>query len=150
MTEHPHPVVIAGAGAAGSEAAVSLRQQGYAGPILLLGDEAHPPYHRPPLSKDFLAGDAAAASLSIRPAEAYAKAGITLRTGVRVVAIDRHAKAVRLSDGSRVGYHKLILATGGRPRPLALAGPHTPGNLHYLRTIDDIVRLRARFQPGSA
>jgi NADPH-dependent 2,4-dienoyl-CoA reductase/sulfur reductase-like enzyme len=59
MTEHPHPIVIAGAGAAGGEAAVSLRQQGYAGPIVLLGDEAYPPYHRPPLSKAFLGGEAA-------------------------------------------------------------------------------------------
>jgi 3-phenylpropionate/trans-cinnamate dioxygenase ferredoxin reductase subunit len=148
MTMHLHPVVIAGAGAAGGEAAVSLRQQGHVGPILLLGDEAHPPYHRPPLSKGFLAGDAGLDTLPIRTAEAYANAGITLRTGVRVVAIDRGAKAVHLSDGGRVDYHKLILATGGRPRLLGLAGPQTPCNLHYLRTIDDIVRLRAQFRPG--
>ncbi|MES2258440.1 MAG: FAD-dependent oxidoreductase [Pseudomonadota bacterium] len=148
MIENPLPVIIAGAGAAASESAVSLRQHGYRGPVVIVGDEAYSPYHRPPLSKSFLAGEALLESLPVRPRAAYAKAQIDLRTGLRVTSIDRADKQVALSDGSRIGYHKLILATGGRPRKLELVGPLTPPNLHYIRTIDDIVRLKAQFQPG--
>jgi 3-phenylpropionate/trans-cinnamate dioxygenase ferredoxin reductase subunit len=148
MIEQPSPVIIVGAGAAASEAAVSLRQQGYAGAIVILGEEAWPPYHRPPLSKAFLAGEAALESLPVRPAAAYAKAQIELRSGVRVTAIDRPRKQVVLADGSRLAYHKLVLATGGRPRGLPQAESLAPQNLHYIRTIGDIVRLKEQFRPG--
>ncbi len=140
-------VVIIGAGQAGSEAAMILRSYGHAGSITLLGAEAHLPYQRPPLSKAYLSGAATAESLQVRSAAAYEKAGIAVRMGTMVEKIDRHNRVVHLSAGEDLHYDRLILATGGRPRPMRVPGAEL-GNIFYLRTIDDVEKMRAAFAPG--
>ena len=148
---HPNLLII-GAGNAGAELAVAARQQGWAGAITLLGDEPHLPYHRPPLSKAYLAGAATAESLLIRPQAAYDKAEVTLRTGVQVQAIDRAAHRVQLADGSLLAYDKLALCTGGRARALrveGLADGAAPPNLFTLRRREDADAMRAALVPGA-
>jgi 3-phenylpropionate/trans-cinnamate dioxygenase ferredoxin reductase subunit len=144
-------LVVIGAGHAGVELAVAARQQGWAGAIVLLGDEAHEPYHRPPLSKAFLAGAAAAASLGLRERAAYEKAGITLRVGARVAQFDRAAHAVTLEGGEVIHYTRLALCTGGRPRLLEVPGMEAgqPANLHYLRTQNDSLAIAASVRQGA-
>ena len=129
-------IVVIGAGQAGVQAAEALRAGGCSEPITLLGDEPLGPYHRPPLSKAWLAGDVDAAQLVMRAPELLAKKGITLRTGVRVQAIDRSARTVTLADGSTLPYSGLVLATGSRPRALPLPGADAP-NVLPLRTRAD-------------
>ena len=141
-------VIIIGAGQAGGEAAIALRQAGHEGPITLLGSESHPPYRRPPLSKEYLAGKSSHEHLYVKPAASYSKLGIDFYPDRQVIEIDRTNKQVILADGSLFSYDKLILATGGRPRQLELAGSTCP-NVHYIRTIDDIDGLRAGFLPGA-
>jgi 3-phenylpropionate/trans-cinnamate dioxygenase ferredoxin reductase subunit len=144
MTTSPG-VLIIGAGQAAVSAAEALRAGGYADPVTLLGDEPVGPYHRPPLSKAWLAGEMEAAQLVMRAPDLLAKKGITLRTGVRVQAIDRSAKTVRLDDGQTLAYAGLVLATGARPRLLALPGADAP-NVHALRTRADAQALAADLQ----
>lgn len=143
--------IIIGAGHAGGELAIALRNEGWEGRILLLGEEAHLPYHRPPLSKAYLAGSVEKSSLSIRPQMAYDKAGVEFFGGVRVTNIDRANKRLALADGKQLTYDKLAIATGGRPRPLAVPNA-TPAercaNFHYLRTLDDVELIRAQMAPG--
>lgn len=139
--------VIVGAGQAGGDLASALRQLGYPGRIVLIGEESAVPYRRPPLSKAFLSGDMAEEALYIKTREAYAKHDIELRTGLRVQAIDRAARTLTLADGGCLAYDKLALTTGGRPRRLDLPGADKP-NVHYVRTIDDINRLREQFKAG--
>jgi 3-phenylpropionate/trans-cinnamate dioxygenase ferredoxin reductase subunit len=129
-------IVVIGAGQAGVQAAEALRAGGCSEPITLLGDEPLGPYHRPPLSKAWLAGDVDAAQLVMRAPELLAKKGITLRTGVRVQAIDRGARTLTLADGSTLPYSGLVLATGSRPRALPLPGADAP-NVLPLRTRAD-------------
>lgn len=136
-------MVIVGAGQAGVQAAEALRAGGYEGPVTLLGDEAHGPYHRPPLSKAWLAGDMDAAQLVMRTPEVLARKGIDLRTGVRVTSIDRSAKALHLADGSTLPYAGLVLATGARARHLPLPGADAAGVL-VLRTRDDASAISDR------
>lgn len=122
-------VVIVGAGQAGLQTAEALRSGGFEGPITLLGDEPHGPYHRPPLSKAWLAGEMDAAQLVMRAPEMLAKKGIELRTGTAVQAIDRAHKTVQLADGSRLPYSGVVLATGATPRALPLPGADAAGVL---------------------
>ncbi|HKQ83487.1 MAG TPA: FAD-dependent oxidoreductase [Steroidobacteraceae bacterium] len=140
-------VVIVGAGQAGADVTGYLRSAGYAGPITLIGDETYAPYRRPPLSKTFLAGEATLESLTIKSAAAYAKHTVDCRFGIGVEAIDRDARVLRLFDGTTVPYEHLVLATGGRARRLSLPGAEHP-NVHYVRTIDDILKLKQQFVPG--
>ena len=133
--------IIIGAGHAGGELAIALRNEGWEGRILLLGEEAHLPYHRPPLSKAYLAGSVEKSSLSIRPQMAYDKANVEFIGGVRVSRIDRANQRLELADGSQLAYDRLAIATGGRPRPLSVpnaAGAQRCANFHYLRTLDDV------------
>jgi len=141
-------VVIIGAGQAGSEVATSLRQQGFADPISLIGDEPYLPYRRPPLSKAFLAGDVALESLFIKSQATYDKLKINCRTGIGVESIDRAERQLRLYDGTLVAYDRLVLATGGRARHLSLQGAEF-ANVHYIRSVEDILRLRAGFTSGA-
>ena len=147
MSEAISTTVILGAGQAGGETALALRQLGYSGRIVLAGSETHLPYRRPPLSKAFLAGQADEASLLIRPAEAWEKAEIDVRLGVTATAIDRAARTVTFDDGETLGYDHLVLALGGRVRALPLPGAQAP-NVHYLRNIADAQRLREALTPG--
>jgi 3-phenylpropionate/trans-cinnamate dioxygenase ferredoxin reductase subunit len=141
-------VVIVGAGQAGAEVASALRQGGYGAPIILLGQEPHAPYRRPPLSKDYLAGTASREQLYVKPPEAYARLEVDWRPNQQVVALDRERHRVLLAGGESISYHKLVLATGGRPRPLQVPGSDAD-NLHYIRTLEDIDRLRGAFRPGA-
>jgi 3-phenylpropionate/trans-cinnamate dioxygenase ferredoxin reductase component len=140
--------VIVGAGQAGAQAAASLRQEGFEGSILLLGEEIWPPYQRPPLSKKFLSGELDEERLYLRPEAFYAQSGIETRWGARAVSLDRAAKTVTLADGGTVAYGRLILSTGTRVRKLPVPGADLPG-VHYLRGIDDVRALRADFRPGA-
>jgi 3-phenylpropionate/trans-cinnamate dioxygenase ferredoxin reductase subunit len=136
-------IVIVGAGQACVMTAEALRSGGFAGPITVLGDEPHGPYHRPPLSKAWMAGEIEAAQLVMRAPEMLARKNITLRTGVTVKAIDRSAQTVILGDGSMLPYTGLVLATGSTPRALPLPGGDAPGVL-ALRTRDDASAIADR------
>jgi len=135
-------IVIVGAGQAGVMAAEALRSGGYAGAITLLGDEPCGPYHRPPLSKAWLAGEITEAQLVMRAPEMLAKKNITLRTHTGVAAIDRTAQAVRLVDGEVLRYTGLVLATGSAPRSLPLPGMNA-ANVLPLRSREDASRIAA-------
>jgi 3-phenylpropionate/trans-cinnamate dioxygenase ferredoxin reductase subunit len=143
----PDSVLIVGAGHAGGETAVALRIGGFGGLITLVGDEPHLPYQRPPLSKGFLAGHIAADKLYLRAEAAYRKSNISHIPGALVSSIDRRGKVATLRDGRELAYGKLVLATGGRPRRLAFADErlHAAANVHYLRTIADVERIRGQF-----
>jgi 3-phenylpropionate/trans-cinnamate dioxygenase ferredoxin reductase subunit len=142
----PHPnsappaIVIVGAGHGGAQLAFSLRQGGYAGPVVLVDGEGELPYQRPPLSKAYLTGALEADGLRFRAADFYAAQHIERCTG-RVVQIDRAAKQVRLADGSVLGYGHLVLATGGQARQLAVPG-HELAGVHSLRSLGDAQALR--------
>lgn len=148
-TEHC-ALLIVGAGHAGSELAMAARQGGLAGRIVLLGDEADLPYHRPPLSKAYLLGQSDLAALALRPAKTYADANIEWRAGARATQLDRAARLLTLADGTQFSYDKLALCTGGRPRPWHCEGmdlQRPPTNLAYLRTREDADRIRAQLTP---
>lgn len=140
MTAH---IVIIGAGQAGVQTAEALRAGGFAGAITLLGDEPHGPYHRPPLSKAWLAGDIGAEQLVMRAPEALARKNITLRTHTQVGVIDRAARQVKLADGSTLSYSGLVLATGSTPRSLPLPGGAAQGVL-ALRSRTDASAMAER------
>ncbi len=143
-----NPIIIVGAGQAGGQAAVSLRLMGYEGPVLLIGDETHVPYERPPLSKAFLAGAHGHERLYLKRPDYYEQHGIELRLGTRVAAIDRAAKTVRLDSQETLAYDKLLLATGSKVRKLPVPGADLPG-VHYLRTITDVEAIKDSLKPGS-
>lgn len=133
-------VVIVGASHASAQLCASLRQDGWTGEILLIGDEPSLPYQRPPLSKTFLAGKTTLTELLIRKPEFYEKEQVTFRQA-RVTAIDREAETVTLADGETVGYDKLVLCLGARPRRLSMPGSDLAG-VHYLRDASDIEAIR--------
>ncbi len=129
-------IVVVGAGQAGLQAAESLRAEGYEGRLLLVGDEATAPYHRPPLSKSYLLGETDEAQIVIRGPAALARKGIELLRDTRVTAIDRIARSIALSDGRTIAYRGIVIATGARPRPLPLPGANLAG-VFDLRTLAD-------------
>jgi len=139
--------VIVGAGQAGSELATSLRQHGYADCVVLIGDEDYVPYRRPPLSKTYLSGEVTLESLFLKPRAVYEKHAIECRFGIGVESIDCAARSLRLYDGSVLRYDKLALTTGGRPRRLSVPGAER-SNVHYIRTVADIDRLKQQFGEG--
>jgi 3-phenylpropionate/trans-cinnamate dioxygenase ferredoxin reductase component len=138
----PEGVVIIGGGQAGGVAAASLRDQGYAGPITLVAEEPCLPYQRPPLSKNYLAGQMSAQQIMLKQPAFYADKSIAVITGTRAESIDRAEGVVRLSDARAIGYDALLLATGARPRRIDLAGASLAG-VCYLRTIADVDRIRS-------
>ena len=140
----PEPVVaVVGTGQAGFQAAASLRQDGFAGRIILIGDEPVLPYQRPPLSKSYLAGESGLDELWLRPESFYAQHQIDLLAGETVTAIDRTQRRVQLGSGGKLSWDHLILATGARFRPLAMPGAELDGVLP-LRTLADADTLRER------
>ena len=139
--------VIIGGGHAGGVAVASLRDQGYAGSITVIAEEPWLPYQRPPLSKNYLAGQMGAQQVLLKNAAFYAEKSIDVLTGTRVARIDRSARAVEMNDGRAVEYGALLLATGARPRQIALPGASLPG-VHYLRTLSDADGIRSRMSPG--
>ena len=140
-------VAIVGAGHGGGNMAASLRQAGHVGPIVLIGDEPVVPYHRPPLSKAYLKGSAAADSLKLRPDSWYTGNGVELRLGVTATSINADAKCVALASGERIPYDILVLATGSRARRLRLPGADL-ANIHTLRDMADADRIRDSIGPG--
>ncbi|MBX6749273.1 MAG: FAD-dependent oxidoreductase [Micromonosporaceae bacterium] len=140
--------VIVGGGLAGATAAQTLREEGFAGPILLIGAEPHRPYERPPLSKGYLTGGADRESVFVHPADWYRDHDVTLLTGVRVTAIDRSARAVVTADGTQLRYTKLLLATGSTARPLPAPGADLE-NVLTLRTMADADRLAPHLVPDA-
>jgi 3-phenylpropionate/trans-cinnamate dioxygenase ferredoxin reductase subunit len=141
-------IVIAGAGHAAGQAAVSLRQGGFSGRVVLIGDEPYLPYQRPPLSKKFLAGEVKIDRLLIRHDKFYSDHDIEVRLSTRIDEFDRNQQTVRLDTGKQLEYDRLIIATGSRARKIDMPGIDLDG-VHYLRTIDDVVRIHEGFQPGN-
>jgi len=144
-TEH---CVIIGGGHAAAEAVPALRKEGFAGAITLIGEEPYHPYHRPPLSKTFLADKVAPEAIYIRNPENYAEARVNLKLGRRAVAIDRSERKVRLDDGESISYSTLLLATGAVPCRLAIKGADDR-QIHYIRGIADIEALRPKVKEGA-
>ena len=136
-------VIIIGASHAAAQTSVSLRQAGWTGDITVIGDEAVLPYHRPPLSKDFLSGQKAIEDILIRPAESYAAAEIVMKLGSRVGAINRVDKTVRTDDGETLSYDKLVLTTGARIRRLPVPGEDLD-NVFYLRDTADVLAIKQK------
>jgi 3-phenylpropionate/trans-cinnamate dioxygenase ferredoxin reductase subunit len=135
------PLVIVGASYAGLNAGLSARAAGHDGAIVLIGDEATLPYQRPPLSKGFMLGKVAESSLPIRPQQTLDNNRIEFLPGTRATAIDRTRKTVETSNGRRIPYGRLILATGCRARTLPAPGADLDG-VCYLRTLEDARKLR--------
>lgn len=134
--------VVVGAGQAGAWAVVTMRREGFDGRIVLLGDEPHPPYERPPLSKAVLTAGKDLPVQTFHASEVYEQHRIELLLGVSVAALDSAGHHILLADGTSLAYDKLLLATGGRARRLAIPG----GELALpVRSHADALRLRAAF-----
>ncbi|BBK34079.1 3-phenylpropionate/trans-cinnamate dioxygenase ferredoxin reductase subunit [Stella humosa] len=140
-------VVVVGAGHAAGALAVALRDGGYADPIALIGDEPHPPYERPPLSKGLLRGTDAFEGALVRPREWYSEAGVALHLGRRAVAVDPAGGTVQLDGGDRLDFTNLVFATGLTPLRLGIPGAGLPG-IHVLRTWADCQAIAAAAAPG--
>ena len=139
--------LIVGAGLAGATAAATLREEGFAGRIRLIGSEAHAPYIRPPLSKGYLSGKETLESVFVHPEPWYAEQRIELESGTTVTSIDSVGHRVALSNGEDARYDRLLLTTGSRPRILNTPGAGLDG-VHYLRTLDDSTALREKIAAG--
>lgn len=140
-------IVIIGAGLAGASAAFALRDAGYDGDVVLVGDESHLPYNRPGLSKEYLRDEDALPDLWVKPRDEYARRAISLRLGERAVSIDPERRSVSLAGGDVLGYDRLLVTTGASNRPLAVPGSDLKGVLG-LRTLDDADRIRGVVGPG--
>ncbi|ENZ84040.1 MULTISPECIES: FAD-dependent oxidoreductase [Caulobacter] len=137
-----HDVLIVGGGHGGAQTAIALRQNGFAGSIAIIGDEPEPPYERPPLSKEYLAGDKTFERLHLRPEAFWRDRAIDLVLGARVDFLDPTLKQVVTTGGERFGYGALVWATGGRPRRLDCEGGDLAG-VHAIRTRADVDLLRS-------
>lgn len=135
-----YDILIVGGGHAGAQAAMALRQQGFSGTLAIVGDEPELPYDRPPLSKEYLAGEKEWDRLIFRSAEAWAEKQVELLLGRRVAGVDAGSHQVSCDDGQTIGYGKLIWATGGSPRPLSCPGHDLPG-VHYVRNRADVDQM---------
>ena len=140
--------IIAGASHAAAMLAPSLRQQGWQGRIVVVGAEASIPYHRPPLSKDYLAGAKTLEEILIRPAKVYEKAEVEFILDTTVDAIDRTRKTVRLSNNETLPYDKLALTVGSKVRQVSLPGTDLDG-VFYLRDLKDVERIQPFIEPGA-
>jgi 3-phenylpropionate/trans-cinnamate dioxygenase ferredoxin reductase subunit len=148
LSASPSNIVIAGGGQAGAQAAISLRQAGFAGEITIVCGEPVPPYQRPPLSKAFLKEELPFSRLLLRPESFYVANRIDVRLGDMVQAIDRAANAVTLASGAVLPFDRLILATGTRNRVLGMEGIGLPG-VHCLRSFEEARTLRAAMAGAS-
>ncbi|MES2490322.1 MAG: FAD-dependent oxidoreductase [Pseudomonadota bacterium] len=139
---------IIGAGQAAFQAAVNLRNEGYVGRIVMVGDEPYLPYNRPPLCKNFLAGLVPEEKLLLRPRAFFLDLDIDIRTGVTADRLRVSDHVVDFSNGQSLGFDHLVIATGGRPRKLNIPGVDLP-QVHYLRTMADVNGIRRSMLPGA-
>ena len=139
-------ILIIGGGQAAAQAVDTLRREGFDGRLVLIGDEPHLPYQRPPLSKQFLAGEMAGDRLPFRHQPFYDGHRVELKLGQGVTRIDRDAHRVVLEDGEEIAYDRLMLSVGARSRELTCPGAQLPG-VHYLRSIADVVAIREGLKP---
>ena len=135
-----YDILIVGAGHAGAQAAIALRQAKFEGTIAIVGDEPEIPYERPPLSKDYLAGDKPFERILIRPAAFWPERAVDMLLGRRVTSVDPATHQVTTADGATIGYGRLIWATGGSPRSLVCSG-HNLAGVHAVRNRADVDRL---------
>jgi 3-phenylpropionate/trans-cinnamate dioxygenase ferredoxin reductase subunit len=140
-------IVIVGAGHAAGQAAASLRQEKYEGEIIIIGDEPHIPYQRPPLSKQYMSGEQGLERVYLRPEKFYADKDITVKVNTRVENIDTAANTVTTDAGETISYEYLLISTGGRPRHINVPGADLKG-IHYLRTIADVDNIRDEMTEG--
>lgn len=141
-------VIIVGTGHGGAQAAIALRQAGFEGSILMLGRDSEPPYERPPLSKEYFAGDKPFERIMIRPVQFWADKSVTLRLSTEVTSVDPAAHCLTLTDGSTLEYGKLIWAAGGDPRRLSCEGADCTG-VYGVRTRADVDAMSARIEAGA-
>ena len=141
-------MVVVGAGHAAGQAVASMRQDKYEGEIVVIGDEPHVPYQRPPLSKQYLADEQGLDRVYLRPAAFYTERNIRVLLGTRATAIDRKRRTVTTDKGETIEYTKLLLATGGRARKLTIPGSDLPG-IFYLRSLADVDAIKAALKPGT-
>lgn len=134
--------LIIGGGLAGAAAAEAIREQSAAGRIVIVTDDHERPYHRPPLSKEYLRGDQDRREVFVQPTDWYREHNVELMTDARAIELDPQGHHVRLDNGQTLTYEKLLLATGGTPRPLAIPGTDMEG-VYYLRSLEDAEHLRA-------
>ena len=139
--------VIVGASLAGAKAAETLRSEGFDGRLVLIGSEAERPYERPPLSKEYLRGEAGREKVYVHDEGFYAANDIELRLGATAVSLDTSSRELALDDGERLRYDRLLLATGAEPRRLSIPGAELDGVL-YLRSVEDSDALRRRLDRG--
>lgn len=139
-------VVVVGASLAGLRAAESLRHYGTAKSIVVIGDEVHPPYDRPPLSKKLLSGELQPDGIHLRQPASFDDLDVEWRLGTTATALDPAAGSVTVDNGDSLGFDALVIATGARPR--RLPGQDSFAHVHELRTLDDALRLRAEVIPG--
>jgi 3-phenylpropionate/trans-cinnamate dioxygenase ferredoxin reductase subunit len=147
MQSNSSPVVVLGGGQAAGVLARTLRDEGFDGGVTIVGEEPHPPYERPPLSKGLLLGQQSPADTFIQPLDWYAGAGVDLLLGRRASAVDICQRTVILNDGAAVPFGTLVFATGARARPLDVPGAELVG-IHLLRSIDDAAALHRALAPG--
>jgi 3-phenylpropionate/trans-cinnamate dioxygenase ferredoxin reductase subunit len=147
MSDAGSQIVIVGANLTGGAAATTLRSEGFDGAIVMIGEEPHPPYERPPLSKEYLRGERPAETSLLRPESWYEEHDVDLRLGVRAERVDPATRVVRLEGGAEVPYGKVLVATGGRNRRIGVPGSDLAG-IHYLRTIEEADGIRQEARPG--
>lgn len=135
-----YDVIIVGTGHAGAQAAVALRQQGFTGSILMIGEELHLPYERPPLSKEYFSGEKTFERILLRPEQFWQDKKIDLKLGQRVIQIDAQSHRILTQQNYEYHYDKLIWATGGKPRRLSCEGAALEG-IHYIRNREDVDRI---------
>lgn len=140
-------ILIAGAGQAAIETATVLRAKGFEGKISLFGAESELPYQRPPLSKHILTGKMDPSDVNLRVEAFYAEKNIEVHPGTQVIHVDPAAQTIQLEGGETAVYNKLLIATGARPRPLAIEGSHLEG-VCYLRSLEDALNIRRQLRPG--
>src|SRR5215204_686719 len=140
--------LIVGASLAGAKAAETLRQEGFDGRVVLIGTEDERPYERPPLSKDYLRGEAGREKVYVHDEGFYAEHDIELRLGATAVSLDTSSSELALDDGERLRYDRLLLTTGAEPRRLSIPGADLDG-IYYLRDLHDATKLAALLRPGA-
>ena len=141
-------IVIVGSGHGGAQAAIALRQAGHDGTILIVSRDRNPPYERPPLSKEYLAGEKPFERIMIRPEKFWADKGIELKLGANVAEVDWMAHQIALNDETRIGYRKLVWAAGGDARRLGCSGADLDG-IHTVRSKRDVDTLKAELDAGA-